>query len=302
MHLKAEHISKRFDHTLAVEETSFEARAGYILGILGPQKSGKTTVLRMLINILQPDSGQVSFDDQPINQKTRDRIGYLTQDHGLYENYSLQEVLVYLARLKSLPRKKANVEAVRLIDRFNLIDNMESPVGRLDKEQKEKLSVMAAIIHNPDVIIFDEPLEGYHPQNIRLIRKLLQRFREEGKTIIIASENLNEAEALCDEVVLLNKGKVVLQDNLSRIYEKFQENLIVVEANDNLQSLKKLQGVKKVVIEKQVARLFVDNRIPPQKILEVIIKSMNISRMEVNRPRLNDIFLEIAHSVKQRKS
>lgn len=295
MHVRVEDICKAYNGRVVIEDVSFDARAGFILGVLGPENAGKTTALRMLLNIVKPDTGLISYDDMPLSARIRDAIGYLPEERGLYQNDPLNKMLIHFARLKNLSRKKASVEAVRLMDRFNIIDKMDVPVLDLSPDVQQKVQMMCAIIHNPDLIILDEPFKGLSPNNVELMGKLLQRFKDEGKTVVLATSQLDEAEKICDQVLLLNNGRIVLQDNISKIHKKFQENLIKVQADDDLSSLKSIYGVKKFVQENQTARLYIDTKIPPQKILDVIIKSVNVSRVEVNRPTLNDIFLQLVN-------
>ncbi|RMF61775.1 MAG: ATP-binding cassette domain-containing protein [Calditrichaeota bacterium] len=291
MHIKIEHISKSFDGKLHIADVSFEARPGFISCLLGQKGAGKSTVLQMLLGILKPDEGYIAFDDKPLNSKILDKIGYLPEERGLYQEFTLNEILVYFARLKHIPRKKAQVEAVRLMDRFNLIDQMETPVCELSEEIQFRVLLLLSIIHNPDVIIFDEPFR-VRDDNLVLIRKLITRLREEGKTIILSTEQISEAELLADEITILHRGELILKGQKSALLERFKENIIIVEAEDNLQPLKNIPGVKRIVQEKQVARLYVDKQMLPQKVLEAIIRTVNVSRVEVHKPGLNEIYLE----------
>lgn len=300
MHLKADHLIKELEGKPVVSDLSFEARAGYILGILGPDGAGKTTILRILVDILRPDSGAVFYEDQPMNRKIRSVIGYLPEARGLYGEYSVNQNLVYFARLKNLSRKKAQVESVRLMDRFNIIEQMDMSVALLSEEDRQKVQIMCAIIHNPDLLILDEPFAAMHPNNQTLIRKLIQHFKDEGKTIILATRALNEAETICDEVLLIDQGRAVLQDNLKKIKEKFRESLIYVEAAEELQSLQDIFGVKRMIQDQHAARLYIDNQVSTQKILDIIIRSVNVKKIEVHRPNLNDIFLEVLHNGHQK--
>lgn len=299
MHVKAEHISKSFDEKLAVANFSFEARAGFITGILGDSEAGKTTILRMLLGIVKPDEGYISFDDNILNQKILDTIGYLPEERGVYQQHTLNEILVYFARLKNLPRKKAQVEAVRLMDRFNLIEQMETPVQILPEDVRQKVELMITLIHNPDLIIFDEPFVNMAAENQTLIRKMVQRLREDGKTIILATGKIEEAELLCDEVILLHQGETLMKGKVNDLLGKFKYNIIEVEGEDNLQPLKQLSGVKKMTQKKQVAQLFVDKEVSPQKILDEIIRTVNVSRIEIKRPGLRDIYLDAVQKYRQ---
>ncbi|MCB0262991.1 MAG: ATP-binding cassette domain-containing protein [Calditrichia bacterium] len=289
IHVKAENLCKEINERTAVENVSFEVQPGRVLGILGAENAGKTTILRMLMELVPPDSGSVSFDERMISPKVRDATGYLPQRRGLLKNHTVNELLIYFAQLKNLPRKKARVEAVRLMDRFQIIDQMDTKVHLLTEEMRQKVAVMLAIIHNPDLLILDEPFLEQHPGFIKLVRKLVQRFRDEGKTLILASRDFDEAEILCDDVLVLQDGQTLLQGNLAEIRNRSKENMIEVFAHENLESLQSIYGVKQYVLNHRSAQLFVDSKVPPQKILDVIVKTVNATRIEVCRPGLREI-------------
>ncbi len=295
MYLKVESLCKEFGERIAVDNVSFEARPGSIVGLLGTAGAGKTTILRMLMDVIRPDSGQISYDANTLSLKIRDAIGYMPQQRGLCEAQSLFNTLVYFARLKNLGRKKARVEAVRLMDRFNVIDQMDAKIGQLTEEMRQKVEIMIAIIHNPDLLIFDEPFAGLHFNNLKLMRKLLKRLHDEGKTIVLATSQLDEAELVCDEVLMLTEGKVVLQASLNAIRNKFRDNIIHIQAREDLEPLQGIYGVKRSVIRKDSAYLFVDPKIAPQKILDVIVKSVNAQRIEVSRSGLSDIYTQLVY-------
>lgn len=295
MNISVEGITKSFEGRAVVAGLSFKLKPGRVMGILGPAEAGKSIVLQILLNMIPNDTGSVTFDEQPISGRIRNVIGYLPQHRGLYNRYSTVQLLVYFARLKGMQRKKAQVEAVRLLDRFGMIEDMELPLEALNEEERQKVYMMTAIIHNPQVVFLDEPFENMTTDNQVLIGKMVQRFREDGKTIVIASRELNKAEELCDEVILMDAGEVVLQGNVADIQERFRENVMVIEASDNLKRLNALQGVKRMIHDGREARLYVDRQIPPHKMLDTVVKTVNIRRIEINRCRLADVFQDMTH-------
>jgi ABC-2 type transport system ATP-binding protein len=276
-----------------LDNISFKAGPGKVFGLLGPVGSGKTTLLRIMIGIEKQDGGNISFGGKPLNWKIRDRIGYLPEKRGIFQKQSLIDVLTYFGRLKNLSPKKAQIEAIRLLDRFNMIDSMEKPVRLLSREMQERVQILVSILHEPDILVLDEPFQDIHPLNQDVVRKLIYQFKEEEKTIIISTHQFKEAEKLCDDILFINKGRILLKGNLDMLRQKFQSHLILVEAEDNLGSLRRINGVKKFFAEKQSARLFVDYKLSPQEVLSQIISTVNVSRVEIARPNLDDIFFDV---------
>ncbi len=299
MEIRVENINKVFGEAHVLRDLSFTARPGEVLGLLGPNGAGKTTTLRLVLDILKPDEGSILFDGKPMNRNIRSAIGYLPEERGLYQKATVYDTLLYFGRLKNMSRKKAQVEAVRLLDRFGMVERMEDSAASLSKGMQQKIQLMLAIIHQPSVLILDEPFFGLDPLNQDLVRKLIAQARQEKKTVLLSTHQLNEAENLCDHIVLINYGKTVLQGSLSAIRERYRENLILVEAEGNLQVLKKLEGVRKFIQERNTARLYIDERVEPQAIAEQILKMVTITRLEINRPSLNDIFLEIIQETRE---
>ena len=291
-----DNVSKASGEDIFLDGISLKATRGNVVGILGPVQAGKSLLIQSLVGIAKPDSGAITFDEKPLNGKIRNRIGYLPEKRGIYQKQRLIDVLIYFGRLKNLSLKKAKIEAIRLIDRHGIIDSMEKAVSQVSREVQEKLQIIISIIHDPDVLILDEPFRGLHPLNQDMLRKMIYRFREEEKTIIIATSQFNEAEKICDEILFLKEGKTILKGNLDKLRKKFQAHLISVESDDNLAPLKSIKGVKRIFIDKQSAKLFVDSHIPKNEVIQKIISSVNVSRIEINRPNLDDIFYVVIHS------
>ncbi len=293
MEIQVKNLYKTFLDTPVVDDVSFTAKAGQIVGLLGPNGAGKTTTIRMILHLLKPDDGEILFDGKPFSAGLKSRIGYLPEERGIYLKHTVGDVLMYFARLKQLNARKAQVEVVRHLDRFDMVDQLETPIYQLSKGQQQKVQILTAIIHDPDLLVLDEPFFGLDPLNQDIIRKLILRFREEGKTILLSTHQMPMAESLCDEFVFIHRGKVVLSGSLTQIRKQFKQNLIVVEADDNLRELEHLNGVQHFRLERNTAYLTIDHRVPAKKIVSEIMDRITFTRLEVNRPSLEDIFLQI---------
>ncbi len=293
MDIVLKNVTKKFNDLPVVQNLSFKIQEGEVLGLLGPNGAGKTTTLRMLLDILRPDEGSITFGGEKINKHIRNRIGYLPEERGIYQKYKVLDVLIYFGRLKNLSKRKSHVEAVRLLDHFQMIDYLEEPVSHLSKGIQQKLQFLVSIIHNPQIIILDEPFWGLDPLNQEMLRNQIKSFKERGKVVLLSTHQLNEAETLCDYFVLIDHGKTVLQGTLDRIRKGFREQIIIIEAKNNLNKLRDIANIKKITIENSRATLHIDESAPVNKILQQIINTVKVTKISLNRPDLNDIFLQI---------
>jgi ABC-2 type transport system ATP-binding protein len=296
MKIEIQNVTKNFKNRSAVRDLSFSIKKGQIVGLLGPNGAGKTTTLRMILNILKPDFGNILFDDQPINKQIRNQIGYLPEERGLYQKYSVMDVLVYFGRLKNLTRRKSHVETVRLLDSFQMIDYLEEPVGHLSKGMQQKLQFLVSLIHNPEVLIMDEPLWGLDPLNQEMINRKLMELKNEGKCILLSTHQLVEAEAMCDNFILINNGQVVLKGTLEQIRKNFYKDMIVVEISGDPKILKDIPNIRHIDFLAKEANIFTEGNDSARSIMQEILKRVDIVRMETHKPSLHDIFMKIIKS------
>ncbi len=296
MEIQVNNLYKKFLDTPVVDNVSFTARPGQIVGLLGPNGAGKTTTIRMILHLLKADDGEVLFDGKPFSAALKPRIGYLPEERGIYLKHTVGDVLTYFARLKHLSARKAQVEVVRHLDRFDMVEQLETPIYQLSKGQQQKVQILTAIVHEPEVLVLDEPFFGLDPINQDIIRKLILRFRDEGRTILLSTHQMPMAESLCDELVFIHQGKTILSGTLAHIRKQFKQNLIVVEAEDNLRELETLKGVKHFRLERNTAYLTIDDAVPAKKIVSEIMDRISFTRLEVNRPSLEDIFLQLVQT------
>ncbi|MFZ0389309.1 MAG: ATP-binding cassette domain-containing protein [Calditrichia bacterium] len=293
MKLTIENASKFYQQQAVVQQLNLAAEPGTVTGVLGPNGAGKTTTLRMILNILHPDEGRIIYDGKAVTEELRNRMGYLPEERGIYQKYKVMDVMVYFGRLRGLGRRKSQVEAVRQMDRFSMIDYLEKPVAHLSKGMQQKLQFIISIMHNPSLLILDEPFWGLDPIHQEFIRKKIRFLKEEGRTIILSTHQLGDAEDLCDEMVLLNDGKTILQGALSEIKKRFRENIILVESEGDLSQLETIEGVQKVVVQNAKARLYINSKSSSRAILNRIMQAVEPTRLEFRPPSLKDIFLQV---------
>lgn len=292
MLVQVEEIHKMFgDHTV-VDGLSFSLEPGKVVGLLGPNGAGKTTTIRMILDIFKPDKGKIVFDDQPMNPKIRQRIGYLPEERGLYQKFQVMDVLLYFGRLKNLSRKKSHIETVRLLDAFNLIDYVDEPIGHLSKGNQQKLQFLVCLIGNPDVLIMDEPMASLDPLNQQLVREKIAEMKEQNRTILLSTHHLAEAENLCDYFLLINHGKIVLQGTLPQIQKNFYQNIIILETRQDPSILKEVTGIRKIELQDGLLYLYLDKNARVTEIMQKIVGKLNVTRLEIHRPSLHDIFMQ----------
>lgn len=292
MNIQIQEISKIFKELTVADRISFNVEPGKVVGLLGPNGAGKTTTIRMILDILKPDSGQIIFDGQPINRQIRNRIGYLPEERGLYQKFQVMDVIWYFGRLKNLPKRKSHIEAIRLLDAFKMIDYVEEPIGHLSKGTQQKLQFLVCLIHNPDILIMDEPMAGLDPINQQIIRAKILQLRDEGKAILLSTHQLLEAENLCDYFVLIDHGKVVLQGTLPQIQKSYDQNMMVVETKQDPGLLKGIAGIRKMELRDSALYLLLDKNAQVKEIMQKIIQKVDVSRLEVHKPSLHDIFMQ----------
>jgi ABC-2 type transport system ATP-binding protein len=292
MNLEIKRICKRFNNIPVVNDLSFSVKKGTIVGLLGPNGAGKTTTLRMILDILKPDEGEIWFDGQSINRLIRNQIGYLPEERGLYQKYKVVDILIYFGRLKNLTNRKSHVEAVRLLDQFQMIDYLEEPVGHLSKGTQQKLQFLVSLLHNPEILIMDEPFWGLDPLNQELVKQKILSLRREGKAILVSTHLLADAEAMCDYFVLINRGRSVLQGSLEQIRKNFYQNMIIVETQTDPAALRKIGKIKDFEFDDSQVYLYLDGNASVKAVMREIINKVDVTKIESHRPSLNDIFLQ----------
>ncbi|MEJ2559098.1 MAG: ATP-binding cassette domain-containing protein, partial [Anaerolineae bacterium] len=223
--LEVKNLVKRYGNFNAVDDLSFEVYQGDVFGLLGPNGAGKTTTIRTIMDILKPDAGTVSVLGQPPGA-ARSRIGYLPEERGLYRDLKVLDVLIYLAELKGTSRATAHQRALTWLERVELADWAERKVKDLSRGMQQKLQFVASLVHDPELLILDEPFQGLDPVNVELLKGLIRELQREGKTLVLSAHQMNLVEALCDRILLINQGKGVLYGSLAEIKRRYAPHAV----------------------------------------------------------------------------
>ena len=283
-------LRKAYATVQAVAGVSFEVARGEIFGLLGPNGAGKTTTIRIIMDILKPDAGQVTvLGTTP--EAARERVGYLPEERGLYPNQRVMDVLVYLAELKGRSRGWARRRAEELLARVELADWAKAKVRELSRGMQQKVQFIASIIHDPDLCIFDEPFQGLDPVNVQLVKEIMRELQAQGKTIVLSTHQMNQVEALCNRIALINQGRLVLYGDLGQIKREYSPNIVTVQTGAPLPSL---EGVVHVRSRDSHHMLELASGVSPQAILEQLVAAhVPIQSFAVESLPLEDIFVRV---------
>jgi len=290
--LSVSRVSKSFDIVRAVNDVSFEAQPGEILGLLGPNGAGKTTTIRMIMGIMQPDAGDIEFSFATSDPDSfRERVGYLPEERGLYGDAKIHDLLVYFAELKGIDRAEAKRRATEWIDRMDLSDWANKKVEKLSKGMQQKVQFMAAILHRPDLVILDEPFSGLDPMHQDLIKNFISELREEGMTVLLSSHQMNRVEELCDRIFLIHRGRRVLYGDLSDIKESFGDHVVQMRFEGDGQFISSLPGVSESSLGDGTANFILHQDYTPDAFIRALPEELKIRALHVDRPPLHDIFI-----------
>jgi ABC-2 type transport system ATP-binding protein len=285
-------VSKSFADHVAVRDLSLEVPRGSVFGLLGPNGAGKTTTLRMVLNILGVDGGSIEILGRPADQAVRDRVGYMPEERGLYMRMVLEEQLVFMAAIKGLGRKEATRRLGPWLERLGLADWRKRKTGELSKGMQQKAQFIATVLHEPDLIIMDEPMSGLDPVGMDVMRDVMVDLSRRGATIVLSSHQMDTVERLCDRVALINKGEKVLDGTMSEVKAAHGKNTVVVAFDGDGSFLGSLPGVAKVSDFGQYVEIKMSDGADPQTLLGEVAARLRIRRFEIVEPSLHDIFVE----------
>ncbi|HLW02487.1 MAG TPA: ATP-binding cassette domain-containing protein [Ktedonobacterales bacterium] len=296
MSLIVEHLNKRFGEFQAITDLSMEIQEGALFGFLGANGAGKTTTMRMILDLIRPDSGQITWNGTPVREVARRSFGYLPEERGLYPKMEAEAQLLFLARLAGLSSQEARTALEEWLERFQITENRHKKVENLSKGNQQKVQFLAAILHNPTILIMDEPFSGLDPVNATMLKEAFLELHRRGKTIIFSTHQLEQVEELCKDMVLINQGRVVEQGHVQEIKRQHGHNVarLKLENDPEASWLEQLPGVQVTKRREDYLEMKFQANLPPNLIVEAALKHGGIiSRFEVVEPSLTDIFIEM---------
>lgn len=293
--IQVDNLVKHYANVRAVDSVSFSVAQGEVFGLLGPNGAGKTTTIRTMMDILKPDSGTIRLMGQPVTEASKARIGYMPEERGLYKNFGLLECLTYLGVLKGMSRAAARQRTQALLERADLAEYAGRKVKELSKGMAQKAQFLAAIVHDPDLLIMDEPFQGLDPVNTEALKKILLEEQARGKTVILSSHNMNQVEAMCNRILLMHHGKVVLYGPLAEIKAGYAKHAVELEC-DTLPA--GLLGVLRVERHNHTYSVLLDNDVPPNTLLRQLLEAnVTVQRFQIASPPLEEIFISAVGGV-----
>ena len=288
--VEVNHVVKSFTDKVAVDDLSFSVAQGELFGLIGPNGAGKTTTIRMMMDIIKPDSGEVTILGEKLSEATKNKLGYLPEERGLYKKLSVLDSIIYLASLKGMDKHSAAEKADELLNQTGMYDTRRKKIEELSKGMGQIIQFIVTIIHDPQLVILDEPFAGLDPVNTELLKGMFADLRNQGKAVILSTHQMNQVEELCDRILMVNKGRAVLYGELTEIKSRYKGNSILLDSKGELGEV---PGVAERRQHKGYTELVLDGKTTPQQLLERLVsRGIVIKRFEMATPSLNEIFLQ----------
>ncbi|WP_419790339.1 ABC transporter ATP-binding protein [Staphylococcus chromogenes] len=292
MSLKVSNVSKRFQQVTAVKDISFELETGKMLGFLGRNGAGKTTTFRMILGLTEPSEGEIHFNGHKINTSNYNEIGYLPEERGLHAKLKVVDELTYLATLKGMNKKDIKKAIDYWLDRFQITEHRDKKIESLSKGNQQKVQLLASMIHEPQLLILDEPFSGLDPVNVELLKKAVIDLNQQGTTIIFSSHRMEHIEELCDDVCILNRGQMVVQGPLQQVKRESGYQRVIVDADYDLQNLATLPGVLEMKITPKGTLFMIENEQVAHHIYQELQTRGFVRHFEILDPTIQEIFIE----------
>jgi ABC-2 type transport system ATP-binding protein len=290
--VEVNHIVKSFADKVAVNDLSFSVATNEIFGLIGPNGAGKTTTIRMMMDIIKPDSGTVTILGEKLSEASKNRLGYLPEERGLYRKLTVIDSIVYLASLKGMDRHLVEEKANELLKETGMLPHKGKKIEELSRGMGQIIQFIVTIIHDPELVVLDDPFGSLDPVNTELLKRMFVDLRNRGKAVILSTHQMNEVEELCDRILMIDHGRAVLYGNLTEIKSRYKSNSVIIDFEGELGQI---PGVIEKRAHKGYVELVLDGNTTPKQVMEQLVSTgIVINRFEVATPSLNEIFLKVA--------
>lgn len=291
--LEITNLSKNFGSFFAVNDVTFSLENGDMLGFLGRNGAGKSTTFRMILGLIEPSSGSILFENKKIAGSNFDEIGFLPEERGLHTNFTVEEELRYMAGLKGLSLKDIKKKVDYWLNKFNINENKSKKISTLSKGNQQKIQLIASLLHEPKLLILDEPFSGLDPLNVEVLKSAIKDINKNGTTIIFSSHRLDHIEELCNKVAILNKGNLLEYGTLSEVKSTSQQKKVLIETTEDISDLNNKSGVTHLNKNKDTTILTIENEQTYKEIFQYIKKLNLVTHFQIMKPSINDIFIEL---------
>jgi len=289
--IEVNHLYKSYDGEAAVKDLTLSVDPGEILGLIGPNGAGKSSTIKIILDFMKPDSGEVKLFGQPMGEAAKNKIGYLPEAKGLYKDLTAIDCILYLSSLKGMDKATAKKRADQLLQQTGMLDSKKKKIKHMSKGMGQMIQFIVTIIHTPELLIMDEPFSGLDPVNTELMKNIIGKFRDEGKAIILSTHQMNQVEELCDRVLMIDHGAEVLYGDLRQVKSKFKKHSVQVSSEGKFGDL---IGVTEKRFNKDGVELVLGEDTSPQSILDQLRgQGISINRFEITTPSLHTIFLDM---------
>ncbi len=289
--LELKSVTKNYDGVTAVDSLSLVIEPGGVYGLLGPNGAGKTTTIRMIMGIIEPDEGVIEVFNEPFSEKVKERIGYLPEERGLYRKMKVLDHLVFFGEIKGLPAQLARERATAWLERMDLAEWGDKTVDALSKGMQQKMQFISTVLHDPQLVILDEPFTGLDPLNTQLLKDIIIEMKDEGRTVVLSTHLMDQVEKLCGRICLINKGRKVLDGLLSEIKMRFSKNVVTLRYSGDARALADHESVEKINTSGQELALTLKPGTDTNDILRFALDHGQVDRFQIGEMSLHDIFI-----------
>ena len=288
--LEIKHVIKEYENKKALDSISLNVNEGRIFGLLGPNGAGKTTLIRIINQITAPDKGEILFSGERFKREHIQNIGYLPEERGLYKSMKVGEQCLYLAQLKGLSKNEAKQKIHHWFKKLDMLDWLNKKVEELSKGMAQKVQFVSTVLHQPKLIILDEPFTGFDPINSEIIKNEIIALKESGSTIILSTHRMESVEELCDDIALINSGKCILKGSLNEIKNNFKEHIFEVQFEGTIQN--EIQHFDTLVIESGYGIFKAKNKENTHTLIKQVVEQVNVTSFNEKLPTINDVFIQ----------